>query len=113
MTADNGEVRRLEPPVSVVPTVAPPPDVAGATAAAIGFESIDSELTRLASLAIAEHAGVFEQIHQQLTSALAVTGNVAQPDGERSNQRPRPEHKDGQRRSTPGRPNAFSADRGR
>lgn len=44
-----------------------------------GLEAIGAELERLPALSIAQQVEVFSGIHQQLTAALAVTGNQPGP----------------------------------
>ena len=52
------------------------------------LDAVDDELAGLADLTIAEHVEVFARVHQQLTSALAITGN--QPTNQPSNASQRP-----------------------
>ena len=63
------------PAGSPAPSVIPPTPVDQVQA----LDTIDDALGRLAGMTIAEHVGVFTDIHQQLTSALAVTGNQPGP----------------------------------
>jgi len=72
MTAADGDVKTSGIP-SLGSHLAAAPSTENGTGAAAALDSIDAELNGLSGLDTADHVQVYARIHQQLTSALAIT----------------------------------------
>lgn len=72
MTAANGEVKTSGIP-SPGSHLAAAPSTENGTGGVVALDSIDAQLNGLSGLDTADHVQVYARIHQQLTSALAIT----------------------------------------